>query len=449
MIRTAKLELTKPLSESWDDFGRTMRLLLKATPKVLRAAYDARVAGDIVGAKALKIAVCPETKGASLDALAYQAALREIENLRKWGAKKNNDFAGLEMPGGMVSQIARTACQALSAEKKARREGRASAKGRTGFTSQLIFARAQETRVSRADDGTYSLTLNLRPNGCASRVTLAVSPRTRGARRDTLRKIAAGEYQHGDCKLKWDERRKKLYAFLSYEMPDAAPLTVDPRRALVVHRGIRCALYLLATDGKAQKKHSNLISVRKRQLARHRDPGDEGRGARGHGAKRRNRSRERTRGVIDRTTRTVFQQLAAYIVQYALANGYGLILIEDYGGIEPDDERAIRRIMSVFGWSLYGLKQAILEAAEKAGITVTEVPSAYISSTCPACENADTAQHNKRTDFFRCKRCSFERPADWVAAYWMMRRGDVDMSAIDKSLARQLSLAESLRKAAG
>jgi hypothetical protein len=449
MIRTIKLELTKPLSESWDDFGPTMRLLLKATPKVLRAAYDARVAGDIVGAKALKIAVCPEVKGASFDGIAYQAAKREVENLRAWGKKKKNDFARLEMPGGMVSQISRTACQALSAEKKARREGRASSKGRTGFTSELIFARAAETRVSRADDGTYSLTVTLRPKGSASRVTLAVSPRIRGGRRDTLRKIAAGEYEHGDCKLKWDARRKKLYAFLAYEMPDAAPLTVDPKRALVLHRGIRCALYLLSTDGKTKPLNSNLISVRKRQLARHRDPGNEGRGARGHGTKRRNRSRERTRGVIDRTTRTIFQQLAAYVVWYALANGYGLILIEDYGGIEPDDERAIRRVMAAFNWSLYGLKQAILEAAEKAGITVKEVPSAYISSTCPACENADTAQHNTRTDVFHCKRCSFERPADWVAAYWMMRHGDVDTSAIDEMLARQRKLTESLRKVAG
>lgn len=96
IVRAVRVELIKPLSgETWQSAGSTLRTLSKVTPKLLNAAYDALVATNLVGTKAVKEVVAPETKGASPDALAYQAVNRAIERLREWGEKKQNNLLTL------------------------------------------------------------------------------------------------------------------------------------------------------------------------------------------------------------------------------------------------------------------------------------------------------------------------------------------------------------------
>lgn len=132
------------------------------------------------------------------------------------------------------------------------------------------------------------------------------------------------------------------------------------------------------------------------------------------------------------------QQWAAKAIHAAQAQGCGVILIEDYGTIKNEDPRFIP------SWPWAKLKSTIIAAALLAGIEVREVPSGYISQTCPCCghisaENrrwgsgasASTAAARLtgdiapgRGDMFHCVSCDFHRHVDPVAAYNMLRTAE-------------------------
>lgn len=432
MIRTIKLEIVKPTSETWNESGPTLRLLASATPKLLRAAYDARIAGAVCGRDALKAAVAaPGSRAMSQEGIARQACSREADRLQAWGRRKNTPYSSLDVPGAMITAITRAASQAFT-----RRD-----QGRVSFESERVLVKKEVTSLRR-DARDVLLTVKLR---CKGSVVFLVE-HSWGPHRQTLDAIARGEIAHGACQISYDKRRKKWFAHLSYDAPDAAPVTVDPARALIVHRGVRSALYCLPTTGATRRPLSGAkyIAQRRQLQARMRDarsigPAELGTGAKGHGQERRHEHMGALLGKLGRATKTFCQQAAAWLDAEAERLGCGLIVIEDYGGIEPNDDATLRRVLDRF--PLYELKVAILHAAAKSGRTLREVPSAYISSTCPKCENADTRQHNTRTDVFHCRACDFDRQADWVAAYWMGKRSGVDMSAIDAALRREKELA--------
>lgn len=436
MIRAIRLEIAKPLSETWDSAGPMLRTLASVTPKILRAAYDARIACGVAGTDAVKAAVAPDVKAKSPDGLAYQAAAREVERLREWGSKKKNArYAELEVPGGMLSACARAACQAY-----ARRD-----QGRVRFESERILVRKQETALSEDDRG-VTLSVMLRSKG---RVRFAVRESS-GTHRDTLRAIVKGSLPHGDCKIQYDRDRKKWYALVAYDAPEPEPIPVDLARAMVVHRGMRNALTVMTTTGQFYKLTASKYLAQRRGLqARTRDaqrisPEELGSGAKGHGRKRRHEHAEKIGEKLARVTKTFCQQSAAWCRRYADLHGVALVVIEDYGGIEPNPN--LRRVLDRF--PLNQMKQSVAHICESTGRTLKEVPGEYISSTCPRCNNADTSQHNARTDVFHCKRCNFERPADWVAALWMLRRSGADTSIWDERLRREQELSETIRSEA-
>jgi phage FluMu protein Com len=434
MIRAIRLELVKPLSETWDEAGPLLRTLAKATPKLLNAALDSRIAIEVAGRDAVKSKIAPDAKAASGDGLAYQAVLRAVERLRAWGEKKKHPFASLELPGGMSSAIARAASQAY-----ARRDQQ-----RPHFASERILVRATETALTTDQHGA-TLTLQLRSKG---RVRFAVAG-SWGTHRETLDAIAAGTIEHGDCKIQYDERRKKWYALLAYHAPEPSPASVDPRRVLAVHRGARNALYLLTSTGErglpfpgsklmAQRKH---LSARMRDIKRTSEL-ERGRGSKGHGRSRRYEAYSALEDKLARVTHTFCQQAAAFVSQTAERLGCALVLIEDYGGIVEQDAD-VRRVLD--HGPLYQLKECVAHRMEKDGRALKEVPSAYISTKCPRCKALDSRAHNTRTGIFHCRGCEFERPADWVAAWWMLSLGGADMRVWEERLERERKLAERLR----
>lgn len=456
MIRAIRLELVKPLSESWDEAGPILRLLAKATPKLLNAAYEARVACGVAGAAAVKEAVAPDAKAASGDGLAYQATLRAVERLRAWGEKKRHAFAKLDVPGGMTSAIARAACQAY-----ARRD-----QEHSRFASERILVRATETKLAKDPRGVV-VSLQLRPAG---RVTFATAY-SRGKHYEAVKAIIAHDcaaagcgkqegkreayhapWHPGDCKLQYDRERGKWYALIAYEAPVREVVKLDSGKTLAVHRGVRNALYMLGTSGQsaalsggkfmAQRRH---LQVRTREIRRI-SVDELGRGAKGHGKSRRLERYSVLEDKIGRVTGTFCQQAAARVSRLAREWGCGVVMIEDYGGIEPHADRTMRRVLDRF--PLHEMKLAIQHRLELDCIELRESPSEYISSTCPRCANADMRQHNVRTNTFHCSACGFERPADWVAAWWLLKHGGGDMTELESRLARELELARQLRGAA-
>lgn len=440
--RAIRLELVKPVSDSWEEIGSLLRLLANATPKLLNAALDARVAVLVAGKQAVKSAIAPDAKAASPDGLAYQAVLRTVESLRAWGAQNDAQpararYAKLEVPSGMSAAIARAACQAFS-----RRD-----QERPHFASERILVRAAETQLV-ADDVGHVLHVGLRSKG---RVAFAVA-RSWGTHAETLKGIASGVIPHGDVKIQWDDRRSKWYALLSYAAPEPAPMTVDPQRVLAVHRGVRNALTLLPSTGtralylrggkfaaQRRKLHARASDIRRTSAA------ERGGGAKGHGKSRRFEQHSALDDKIARVTKTWCQQAAAFVQQAAERMGCGLIVIEDYGGIEPHENVHVRRVLDRF--PLHELKLAVVHCATSHGHTVSEVPAAWISSTCPVpeCGNQDTRQHNTRTNVFHCAVCGFERPADWLAAYWMLRLAGYS-AALDEQLSKQAKLAGRIKQ---
>lgn len=435
MIRAVRLELCKPLDASWDVIGPMLRTLSKATPKLLNAAMDARIAIEVVGRDAVKDKIAPMAKASSAEGIAYQAVLRAEEKLQEWGIKKKHPFAVLDVPGGMASAIGRAASQAY-----ARRD-----QERAHFASERILVRAAETSLSKDSRGII-LTVKLATEG---RVRFAIA-HSWGTHRDTLDAIASGELPHGDCKLQYDERRRKWYAMLAYQPKDPVPRPIDTSRVLVVHRGVRNVLYALSSTGErgvpfpGAKFIAQRTSLRARMReARRISEFERGLGSSGHGKNRRYETYSKLEDKLARSTHTFCQQAAAWAVARATHLGCGLMIIEDYGGIEPDEDPRKRRVLD--HGPLYQIKQCIAHACEREGITLRETSAAYISTTCPRCNAVDARAHNLRTGIFHCRTCGFDRPADLVAAFWMLDHGGADMTVYRERLRRERDLADQLR----
>jgi phage FluMu protein Com len=431
-IRALRLELIKPLDERWDTAGPLMNTLAAATPKLTNAAYDARVACLVAGTERVKGVLAPDTKGKSPDAMAYQGILRAVERLRAWGKEKNLErWAELDLPGGMTAGISQVANQAFARHDQ----------GRPSFAAERILVRRQEMSI-KSDELGFVLAVMLRPEG---RVRFALRA-SRGTHQQILREIVTGKRPHGDCKLMWDKRRSKWYALLSYEADEAAPVTIDPARVLAVHRGMRNAFYCLATTGQSYAIQGAKFVAQRRQLnermsqTKRIGAQELGDGAKGHGKQRRYEHYDMLEAKLRRVTHTWCQTTAAAVEQHAERLGCGLILIEDFGGIEGADDPAY--YIGRFPW--HQLKLAVKHRCESSGKTLREVPSPYISSTCPRCDAKDTRFHNKRTNEFHCEACEFDRHADWVAAFNMLAIGGADMGPWRKRLKSELDLARKL-----
>jgi len=406
-----------------------MRTLAKATPKLLNDAHDSLIACDVAGAGAVKAKIAPAVKAASPKGLAYQAVLRAENRLRAWEPEKGKrPFRDLDLPSHMAGAIS---VAAFHAHERARKEG-----VRPKFSSERILVQAVGTVLAKDGDG-FLLSLKLRSDG--EGVVFAVG-HSRGKHRETLEGMQSGVIPYRDCKLKRDRDDGKWYAFLAYEAPEREPpQPLDPARVLIVHRGIRNAVTCMSSDGDWKKFPGGKYLAQRRQLkARERKitAAERGDGAKGHGRRRRHQHRDAIGDKLARATHTFCQQVAAWVAKLALAWGCGTVLIEDYGGIEPDDDPVLRRVLDRF--PLYELKQCIVSRLERDGIALKEaVIKKPIATTCPLprCQVAHARSLDTRTNTFHCYKCTFERSADWIAAYWMGKISGVDMSAVDKRLA--------------
>lgn len=432
--RALRVEIARPLNMSWDELGTILRVQRRIIPQLLRAGMDARIACGVVGTPAVKDVVSPAARGASAATVAYQAMKAELERIRASKKWKPETRPALDLCGGMLS--------ALSQIVKTKYPLRSSFKG-----DQPIPVRKQETAVTEDEKSRPVLTVKLLSTG---RAKLALRP-SKGSHWSRLKKIASGEYAHGDCRIVRDDARKKWYALIAYEQPERPAVTIDPARALIVHRGVRNALTLVSTTGSlsyvsGHKLNGQLRAIEARMRgARAISAAERGHGSRGRGKKRRYENYEVLAGKRKRLVHTWCQQMAAHVCKLAARHGCGLIVIEDYGGIDPHDDVNVRRALVRF--PLYQLKTAIAQRVQLDGLTLVEVCSEYISTSCPGCNNADGRQHNIRTGTFHCIACKLERPADFVAALNMMSRAGVDTSVWDKRMkdaARLVALAKEI-----
>jgi IS605 OrfB family transposase len=365
-----------------------------------------------------------------METVAYRATQWELAGFYAW-AKEHKDpsvraLAEIEPGGGLTSGWASAGYQAWQRWQKS---GRVTSLP-TAKQGAPIELRKQEVEI-RADGPSVVLDLRIADKSRARHV-VSVRP-SKGGHWARLREIAEGKVQHGAVKIVYspsarrkDGKRGKWYALISYSMPMPAKAAPESGGALIVHRGHRNFLTLMSSSGGLVKYVGGYgMRNRWRQLeARSRDAKnglDEiGSGARGHGRARRYRTHGLIGDKIHRCKQTFCQQSAMKVIRRAKHLGATVIVIEDYGGIEPHAERGVRRFLDRF--PMFMFKQALVSACEREGIALEEVPAEYISSTCPACDAQNTGYHHVSRNMFHCGECGFDRGADWVAAYHMLQR---------------------------
>jgi hypothetical protein len=280
-----------------------------------------------------------------------------------------------------------------------------------------------------ARDGALVLSLRLLDK-TRPKHELAIRP-FKGAQWARVRKLWAGEIDHGDIKIVYEAAKKrkdgskgKWFAIISTKEPRAKIPEQEGGAVLCMHRGHRRALTVVSSTGTRHPWiHGGAILATKRKLSARRAElkkhlPELGSGGKGHGDGRRFRLYRALEQREADAVKTWCQQRAADIDRQAERIGAAIILIEDYGGIAPSDDRNVRRFIDRF--PTYQLKSAIANVCDRKGRRVVEVPSAYISTTCPQCDSVDARWHVKRTNMFHCLDCGYQRDADYVAAYQML-----------------------------
>lgn len=416
--RTLSLELAKPLNVKWAEARVLLYTQRKVVAQLLRAGMDARIAAGSVGTSVAHLRLCPDARGKSRDTVVYQSMLAEMEKIKrgKWSKEAR---PALEIAAKTIANLSR--------KVKDQYQLRPSYRG-----SQPIPVAAADVDLAEDDQGRIKVRLKLLKKGSHEFAIRA----SKGTHWETLRKIVAGELKHGAAGVVYSERKNKWYLQLSYKAPvQRVPGTQQEGVSLVVRRGAYKALSMMGTDGSYYALPGNKIVGQLRQLtariAKARSIGEMelGHGAKGHGKRRRY---EHLRALGDKRARvrkTWCQQAGATVVQKARRAGASEVVIEDFGGFHDE----LNPYIGV-RFPFYALKQSIVHACEKAGITVREVSAAYISTTCPGCGALSDRAHNRRTGVFHCDECGLERPADWVANLNLMRSSEVDTSVWDERM---------------
>jgi hypothetical protein len=424
LVRVIKVEIAKPLDRSWDEFGADLRGLRNVAHRCMQGAmlnltrYDSNSVEKPTN----------ENSGNSysMQTLAYHGAKDALASYNVWAKKKK--LSEVTVPGGTISAWSTEAYNRWRAWKGDGCRDRLPSWGHGSAT----MIRKQE--LSFGVDSSGGLLAKLNIGGKSERV--AIRP-GRGGQWPVVKSICSGETESLDGKIVYNERARrkdgskgKWMLAIAYRRPPKALPAKGPW--LVVHRGSRNLFTLLSSGGQPWKRipgrsllhQKQCLKARMSDIRTSQSAGELGKGARGHGKKRRFAAYSKLEDTLDRLVTTRMRQMAARVVELAKMWRCQGVIVEDYDGIKqntlPD---GVRRFVWVL--PLAKAKDAIVAAAENAGLRVIECPSLHISTKCPACETIDPRNHNHRTGVFHCQNldCHFERDADWVAAYWMLQAG--------------------------
>jgi hypothetical protein len=357
-------------------------------------------------------------------ASALQSAKTEHEaRLLRRDLDRAERRAQFTMPGAMASAYADLAFAHYETFRKSSRGEKSLPSFRKG--SPILF-RSDMVKVS------YVPPEGGRPGGYVLRVALGASDNwdlvvvpMGGSAHATMRAVTGGDpaasWKALDCKIV--RRKKKWFAKLAYARPRPA-FTGDPKVVCAVHLGVRNALTISCSDGRAQilDTGGKLLHVKAQMAARRKrlsevgKNGSLGGGSRGHGTPTRFSRLEQLEDAEARYTKTQIQQWASACVKRAMMWNAGTIVLEDYSPKELADQAEseyVERLIRKF--PLAALRDAIAFAALKAGVRVEKHSAAYISQTCPECGVVDPA-NDKKDGMFGCVACGHRREVDLVAA---------------------------------
>lgn len=241
--------------------------------------------------------------------------------------------------------------------------------------------------------------------------------------RAILERLISGEYKLCETLLAYDSKknhRTKMargwYFCIGYSFEkDAENPELDKDKILGVDIGIANVLYLGWSEDEHFKKYIPGGEIRKFQATMERRKREmlqcgpaRGDGSKGHGRKCATKRVDAFEHHIHNFKETKNWNYAHFVVDTAVANGFGTIQMEDLSGISKS-EKFDRT------WTFYSLQNKIEQLAKENGVDVRKIDPKYTSQMCSRCGYISHENRKSQSDF-KCVACGYRRNADHNAA---------------------------------
>ena len=466
LVETVRLLVVKPVDITWDELGSTLRALRAPIHRVLNRTITDLEVREREGRYAPGNAQGPRGKDLMPRTDAYRlvnehwaaeresarAAAEKAAKARKRAKKEGESnlderIAALEPGSQVVNGCKDVAYTRWSVWRKAKWKGESSLP--TFRQNSPIYIASSKAVQLLSVEGNLILDLGLL-GGHGNRIRLYVKPSdTRGSGWAAIRRMLADPSSVGTCKLvestKGTGDKKTWQALVSrrFEAP-----TIAEGRTMAVHRGVhnfltaaingdhREAVTRCVATGEDINRHKDIYAARRSELGRHLRPQELGRGAKGHGRRRRRECVDKLQDAESRWVKTKCQQIAAETVKLAKRYGVSRILVEEWGNpaAGPGEKSHVEYFVARF--PLAQLRDCLIWAATKQGLTVDLVDGSYESRDCPACGHRHEdpplgRDRSGRLSVFQCSNCRLERNVDQIAAWNLLVRAGYASPHID------------------
>jgi len=436
--KVLKLRILKPTEElSWQDFAR---LLYDVRYRVFRLANLA-VSEAYLNFHLFRTKRVAEYKTSTIGTLNRQ--LREMLLEEKVLPEYQDHFSKTgALPDMVVSALSQYKLQGLLKAAKWKQVIRGQTSLPTFRNNMAIPIRCDKSdhpRLQKKENG--DITLQLRCC-CAPHPTVVLQTgKIGGSAEATLKKLLDNPeqqqsgYRQRCLEIKHDERENKWWLYLTYDFPYVQNVKLSPERVVGVDLGYGCPLYAAISNGHARlgrrqftslmarirslqtqimSRRRNMLSGGKSELTKETARG-------GHGRKRLLKPIEVLAGRINSAYTTLNHQLAKAVIEFASANGAGLIQIEDLKGLQEE----LTGTFLGARWRYFELQSFLANKAKEAGIELRSVNPKYTSRRCSECgyihkefsrSFRDSHSSPGLVTRFVCPKCEYTSDPDYNAA---------------------------------
>jgi putative transposase len=225
-----------------------------------------------------------------------------------------------------------------------------------------------------------------------------------------LNRILSEEYKIVESQLRYNKKLKKFFIYLGYSFNQTKFTT--GKNILGIDMGIKYPVYIALKDSlKRWKITGGEIEAFRKQVEKRRYLMRRQRLVTKNRQRGRNNMLKPIVKIGDKIARfrdTINHRYSKFIINIAIKNNVGTIIMEDLTGINKEN-------LFLRNWSYYDLQQKIKYKADEVGIKVILINPAYTSQTCSHCGFVDKKNRKSQKDF-KCLACGYEENAYYNAA---------------------------------
>jgi IS605 OrfB family transposase len=204
----------------------------------------------------------------------------------------------------------------------------------------------------------------------------------------------SGTIKVGRIGISYDERKRKWYALISWTEFVSEP--TGEGQAVACNFGINCLIAAMTESGEVyEDAGTDILAMRTRFQQRRRSlqkhSFHRGKGSRGHGVKRREKSVTELGDVERRWVQNRIRRAAVDFASWCKRHNVGVVYLEDLSGVREAFERSTRGDAHeelkrwIHNWPFYETQSVIARQLEEVGILVKCEPARFASQRCPAC----------------------------------------------------------------